>query len=552
MTLATRLIGMLAMVLMAVILSSVVHGRHVDRVFREARERNAQAHRAVQFALSTQVHFKKQVQEWKNILLRGSDMMDFAKYRRQFDEETVAVRRLTDRLVLDLPEAAAARRAALAFAKAHISLQHAYERALAAFEKDRTNPFPIDALVRGIDREPTDLLDRVVTDVTAWRDKALALEAEQLGRARRRAIAAVSLIMFTAMALSLWALRSWVYRPIMTLDDAAQRLANGELGHQVVVNGDGELGRLADRFNRMSTQLAELVHRVRTQAELEQEMEVAQTVQAALLPAPTVQRLSSLEIVGHYLPASRCGGDWWSYFQLSDHETLVLVGDVTGHGVPTTLITASVNAYCEELFRTTQEFRTLCSLGDHGLTDYADRRATLSYLFEQLNGAVARLGEGRFLMTFSAALVDRQRGQVTFASAGHEVPLMISGDGRILPLYTGPSLRLGESTTAEFAERTHPFRRGDAIVWYTDGLVDATNGDGQAFGDGRLLRTLKHCHGAAVDVVAEGILGNLYGFSGRRDFDDDVTMVIVRWPPSDDDQTGAKHDTAHQRTHALG
>ena len=116
--------------------------------------------------------------------------------------------------------------------------------------------------------------------------------------------------------------------------------------------------------------------------------------------------MDSLQITGRYIPASRCGGDWWSYFSVSDHQTLLLVGDVTGHGVPTTLITASVNACCEELQHTTEEMNKLCVGDDVRLRKYLEQRGSLCYLLEHLNRSIAKVGRGQFLMTFSAALID--------------------------------------------------------------------------------------------------------------------------------------------------
>ena len=98
--------------------------------------------------------------------------------------------------------------------------------------------------------------------------------------------------------------------PIMALTRAAERLAQGELGLSVAIKARGELGVLGSTFNQMSSQLAELVDRTKASAALEKELEVAETVQAALIPKPILHQVGGLEISGRYIPASRCGGDW--------------------------------------------------------------------------------------------------------------------------------------------------------------------------------------------------------------------------------------------------
>lgn len=321
-----------------------------------------------------------------------------------------------------------------------------------------------------------------------------------------------------------------VTRPLLTLTRAAEQLAKGELGLSVDVKARGEVGLLATTFNRMSVQLAELVDQVKTTAALEKELEVAQTVQAALIPEPVVHRVGRLEISGRYIPASRCGGDWWSFFPVSEHKTLLLVGDVTGHGVPTTLITASVNACCEELQHTTEEMSSLRQTSNLDLRDYLLQRGSLAYLLAHLNRSISRVGRGQFLMTFSAALIDASEDRLTYASAGHEAPLLLRGDARspIEPLHTGPSVRLGEAANARFQEKSHPFQPGDTIAWYTDGLVDALNLKRRPYGEGRLLRNLAKHRLEDVDRLTERVVSDVLAFAERDAAADDMTLVVVR------------------------
>ena len=320
-----------------------------------------------------------------------------------------------------------------------------------------------------------------------------------------------------------------VTQPIITLTQAAERLAKGELGLSVDVKARGELGVLGSTFNRMSSQLAELVCEVKNKAALEMDLEVAETVQAALIPAPTLHRVDHLEITGRYIPASRCGGDWWSFFPVSEHKTLLVVGDVTGHGIPTTLITASVNACCEELQFTTDEMSGLGGSSDMSLREYLERRGSLCYLLAHLNRSILKVGRGRFLMTFSAALIDSKANLLTYANAGHEAPLLLpSGTPSVEPLHSGPSVRLGETATAQFVETTHPFAAGDTVVWYTDGLVDVTNPKRKTYGDGRLLRKLTKFRDGTVDTIAEGVIGDVSAFAQDTPAVDDITLVVVR------------------------
>ncbi len=524
------MVGILGAVLLAVLGTSVLQSQRIDQVFHETNQSNASVHDATYLAYQTQVHFKKQVQEWKNILLRGSDERELVKYSQQFQTQAEKVRRLTIHLLTALPPDSEPWRSAKAFSRAHDSLELRYSKALRLFLEDRSDPFRIDAIVRGLDREPTDLLDKTMAAVASYRKRSLKNGIIALAAARRNAFFARAVVFLVAMLFTLWALRRWVHQPIVVLTTAARKIADGNLGMTIDVDAHGHLGALGATFNQMSGQLADLVEQVRSNTTLEKELEIAETVQAALIPAPTVHQVSGLEISGRYVPASRCGGDWWSYFRVSEHETLVLVGDVTGHGVPTTLITASVNACCKEICQTTDEMRRLKGSSDRVLRSYLDERSTLHYVLRHLNESILRVGHGRFLMTFSAALIDTRTRVLTCASAGHEAPLLIRGDasGAIEPVFSGPSLRLGECVDPRFVEVSLSLAPNDTVVWYTDGLVDILGPKQKAYGDGRLLRTLRKNREAGVDGIAQRVLDDVRRFGPDSSRTDDMTIVVAR------------------------
>ncbi|MBX2810596.1 MAG: SpoIIE family protein phosphatase [Myxococcales bacterium] len=330
-------------------------------------------------------------------------------------------------------------------------------------------------------------------------------------------------------------------RPILTLTRAAEQLANGKLGITVDVQTDGELGILGAAFNHMSAQLAGLVEEVKLKAGLEKEIEIAELVQEALIPVPELQRVGGMELVGRYYPASRCGGDWWSYYEISPYRTLILVGDVTGHGVSTTLITASVNACCDVLRKTTEELQNLSTMGDVALRDYIFERQSLNYLLLNLNQLILKVGRGRFMMTFSAVLLDTRANKMLFANAGHEPPLLIPGDDSrsLEPVYIGPSVRLGESTRPQFQEGSCSFFQGDTLVWYTDGLVETANIKQQAYGIGRLMRVLKKGRRESVEGLSESVVNSMVSFAQGMGRQDDMTIVIVRNSRSDHE---VRHD----------
>ena len=255
-SLAPRLVGIVALVLALVIGTSFLQSQRVDEVYAQASRATAETIRATQLALTAQVRFKKQVQEWKNILLRGGSDADLAKYRGQFFAESKKAQIAVLELLSLLPEDSDARRAAVSFAKAHQRLQGQYEQGLALFLEDRADPFRVDASVRGIDREPTDLLDDVVAGVAAWRLRSLDRAAAQVDEARRTAYGVQAFVCAVAVAFLFWALRSWVYRPLQAGIELAERVSTGDLNSTWRGRAaPGEVGRLLLALDRMRMSL---------------------------------------------------------------------------------------------------------------------------------------------------------------------------------------------------------------------------------------------------------------------------------------------------------
>jgi phosphoserine phosphatase RsbU/P len=252
--------------------------------------------------------------------------------------------------------------------------------------------------------------------------------------------------------------------------------------------------------------------------ELAKDVELTAAVQEAFMPRRDAVQLGDVRLAGAYVPASRCGGDWWSFRPLAHGRTLVLIGDATGHGIAAAMVTAAVKG-CIDV--------ALERLGDE---------PDLGQLLDTLDAAIRRVGAGQFHMTMFVTLLDPGAGEVRFANAGHNVPYVCRPregkrpELKVLPARGNP-LGSGEGPVYEVGER--PLVRGDVIVWYTDGIVE---GHGEAhddelrpFGDRRMQRALRELAGAETDVIAirDGLLRASLSYQGRRRPDDDMTAVVA-------------------------
>ena len=248
-------------------------------------------------------------------------------------------------------------------------------------------------------------------------------------------------------------------------------------------------------------------------ARLQSELETASLIQKHLLPPHNEVSLPNCEIASFFRSASECGGDWWSYFLLDDGSTLVLVGDVTGHGTPAAMVTAVVKGYSE-------------SIKAHG------RPLLLFDLLTELNRLIFHSSSSELGMTLFAVLYDPHLGQIHFCNGGHNPPFWIkhdeSGPTQVRRLMNLGS-RLGFSEDAFFAQDTvYKVKKDDIIVIFSDGLIENKNSTGKEFGEKPISKLLKREVYSNASILRDKIIEEASLFYGNRKFDDDVTLCVIK------------------------
>src|SRR5512134_2355587 len=190
---------------------------------------------------------------------------------------------------------------------------------------------------------------------------------------------------------------------------------------------------------------------------LEGEIAVARTIQQKLLP-PASAELPGARVLAHVQSVAEIGGDYYDYLPVPDGRSAIVVGDVSGHGLPTGLLVAMAKA-------------ALATLIETGLTGPP--------LFARLNELIHRSTDSRSYMTLALFVYDgkSRRGELT--NAGQLAPYRLS-DGKVESLSL-PSFPLGASPRSEFPTRAWDFAPGDRLVFLTDGLVECLSPSGDPF-----------------------------------------------------------------------
>ncbi len=248
MTGATWLVGIVTAFALSMQLKSVE--RSYDSIL---------AHEVAQqdLARTVQVTFKKQVQEWKDLLIRGKDPRAFQKHSEGFDAQRRAVREKADELASQVTDPAA-RQLAVSFVVAHANLATRYDDARRAFAADPAREATAaDRMVAGIDREATGLVDQIVASIGESIGRARAEEQRHQARNERALLVAWSILLLAGSALT-WAFIRSITTPLRMVTDAAARIAVGDVAQRVDHRASDEIGQLSDSFRAMTSYLQDL------------------------------------------------------------------------------------------------------------------------------------------------------------------------------------------------------------------------------------------------------------------------------------------------------
>ncbi len=304
-----------------------------------------------------------------------------------------------------------------------------------------------------------------------------------------------------------------ISKPIKLLAWKADQIARGDLEARVEVKSTDEIGILGENFNFMADQLVVLLQQTAEKAKMEQELEVARTIQETLVPPNEPVTSGFFKFAGYFQPASQCGGDWWTWHEQVGDKILIVIGDVTGHGVPSAMITAAAKAAC-----------------DVARSVYQDDVA-VTRLLEIMNYAIFESAKRKFVMTCFASIVDTKKRTITYANAGHNFPYLFrageDGKGEFGSLMIRGN-RLGDLKESKYEAKTTELAAGDILVWYTDGIVECENAAGEEYGEKRFRASVRRAAALDAGEMRDAVVADSQVFFGETLRKDDITLVVGR------------------------
>ena len=271
-----------------------------------------------------------------------------------------------------------------------------------------------------------------------------------------------------------------------------------------------QLGILASSFNEMTRELENLREQEKQKAVLEREVGLAHEVQQNPYPRCPCG-LSSARASAPATPARIVSGDLYDFFPFSDSEIGLLCADISGKGMSAALMMAHLQALVHGRLLASDEIRRPAPV------------ALVGALNEELRG---RFGDNRYATMFYGEF-DARSKILRYVNAGHCPPILISGGGepRIL---AGGDLPVGLFPEITYQELRVTLPKGSAVIVYTDGVTDALNSQGEAFGEERLMSVCKSLpKEAAAETICQLLSGKVSEWSAGVDQLDDITIVVL-------------------------
>lgn len=330
--------------------------------------------------------------------------------------------------------------------------------------------------------------------------------------AKKQALTMLGGLLF--MVAIVWLLVTGLTLPLMRLAAAARRLAAGNFNTRVkkIRPGD-ELGEVAESFNRMVGDLnhyvEQLTQTTAAKERIESELDLARRIQESILPRtyPPYPDRPEFDLFGKAIPAKQVGGDFFDYFMLGNDLLALVIGDVSGKGVPSAL------------FMTVA--RTVIRSSSDYLQDPVD-------VLEQANRQIMPGNDMCMFVTVFYGLYRISTGKLTYANAGHPAPLLRRADGTVQRLDQPGGMAVGVYEDLGLKSGSARLEPGETLLIFTDGLDEAINPAGEMFGVARAEQWLAR----AKDVKAPDMLDTLVAyhqeFTGPMDQFDDLTLLMLR------------------------
>lgn len=304
-------------------------------------------------------------------------------------------------------------------------------------------------------------------------------------------------------------------KPLSQLATSANEVAKGNFKAQLPkIKHNDEIRLLRDSFEGMQHSLKDYIEELKdttaSKAAIEKELKVAHDIQMSMLPKtfPPYPERNDIDIYGTLTPAKDVGGDLFDFY-IRNERLFFCVGDVSGKGVPASLVMAVTRS----LFR-----------------NISTHLSEPNLIIKALNSALADSNETNMFVTLFLGVLDLHTGSLQYCNAGHNSPMIIGQDVQTLPC--DPNLPIGVMTDWDFTCQEIRLEPQTTVFLYTDGLNEAEDATHAQFDEARIVSVVSSLLAVGdnnPETFVRTMSESVHAFVGEAEQSDDLTMLAVKY-----------------------
>jgi serine phosphatase RsbU (regulator of sigma subunit)/HAMP domain-containing protein len=307
---------------------------------------------------------------------------------------------------------------------------------------------------------------------------------------------------------------SKITKNFISSDDKIKDASSISSKVQKYANDQTEIGILAGSFKKMINDLEGYMKNLEEiTAEKERintELNIAEKIQNSMLPKifPPFPDRKEFDIYAVSNPAKEVGGDFYDFFLVDDDHIAIIIADVSGKGIPSALFMV--------VAKTLIKNQTLLGM-------------TPSEVFTTVNNQLCDGNDQCMFVTAWMGILEISTGKLTFANAGHNLPLLKHESSEYNSLMSKPGLVLGGMDNIAYTQNEIFLNHGDRIYLYTDGVTEAINSNDEFFTEDRLIKVINNTNNKSIKNVLVDIEKEINVFTNGVDQFDDITMLILEY-----------------------
>ena len=318
----------------------------------------------------------------------------------------------------------------------------------------------------------------------------------------------MQVLIFAALFVFIYILiKRVIINNLKKINDTLGRITEGDLNVTVDVRSNEEFSSLSDDINSTVSTLKRYI--AEAAARIDKELEYAKQIQLSALPT-NFPNGDDYSIYAQMIAAKEVGGDFYDFYKLSDTTVAFLAADVSGKGIPAAMFMMTAKTIIKDL---------------------AESGMAVNDIFTKANEKLCDNNESGMFVTAWMGILDLTTGNVRFANAGHNPPLLKRADGAFEYLKTRAGFVLAGMEGVRYRVGEITLNPGDRLFLYTDGVPEATNTQNKLYGEDRLLTFMNKNAETEATVLLPALKMNIDEFVGEAPQFDDITMLMFDYKP---------------------